>query len=320
MVTRANSRRYWPIAVTVSVLLHGTALLALALLADRQAGISETSPPPQLISFTVAEIDSGDASFVEPSEPPAGMAISNRQAKKSGQDNVEPVVATLNNPLESGLADGPGKHGPESENTNQSPGGVEADTAPSFFRVGAPGRRIVFVLDGSASMGMNNALRIACAALKESVRKLPAGTKFQIIIYNDHAPVLLTRFPKWLEATPEIILEVEDQLDRQIAQGSTEHEGALRKAFYLEPDVVYFLTDADDLEPRHVRLVNQLNTRRAAVHTIELNTRNRLRREMPLQLIARQNQGTYQAVDLDHPLISTTPTVPKMKINKPSAP
>ncbi len=299
MVTRANSRRYWPMAVTASVLLHGAAILGLALLADRQAVISETAPPPQLISFTVAEIDSSDASFVEASEPPAGKTTSSGQAKKSAQDKVEPVVATLNNPLENGFA--PGTHGPETENTNQSRGDVEAGAAPSFFRVGAPGRRIVFLVDGSASMGMNDALRTACAALKESVRKLSVGTKFQIIIYNDHAPVLITRFPKWLETTPEIILEVEDQLDRQIAQGSTEHEGALRKAFYLEPDVVYFLTDADDLEPRHVGLVNQLNTRRAAVHTIELNTRNRLRKDMPLQLIARQNRGTYQAVDLKQP-------------------
>ena len=88
-------------------------------------------------------------------------------------------------------------------------------------------------------------------------------------------------------------------LARQVPEGGTDHEPALKMAFLLRPDVVYFLTDADDLKPRHLRLVRSLNQSRAIVHTIELNNRNRDRRQMPLQVMARENRGVYQGVDLE---------------------
>ena len=91
-----------------------------------------------------------------------------------------------------------------------------------------------------------------------------------------------------------------DNLALQVPEGATDHESGLRKAFSLGPDVVFFLTDADDLRPAHLQLVRALNQGQAVVHTIELNTRNRHRADMPLQLLARENSGVYRAVDLAH--------------------
>jgi hypothetical protein len=114
---------------------------------------------------------------------------------------------------------------------------------------------------------------------------------------------LLPRFYRqWLEPTPAVLSEVGAALALagQNPEGSTEHEPAFKEAFALDPDVVFFLTDADDLRPDHVRLVNLLNKGRAIVNTIELGTRNRHRTDMPLQRMARENRGVYQTVDLEH--------------------
>ena len=50
---------------------------------------------------------------------------------------------------------------------------------------------------------------------------------------------------------------------------------ALRLALSLAPEVVYLLTDADDLSDADRALVTHLNRGRAVIHTIELNTSNR---------------------------------------------
>ncbi len=170
----------------------------------------------------------------------------------------------------------------------------------SFFNIDTHGRRIVYVLDGSASMGRHGAMEAACRELAASLRRLPAGARFQIIVYNQHANPLLPQYADWLKPTPAIVNEACAALARQVAEGSTDHGPAPEMALRLKPDVIFFLTDADDLTPEHVQLVESLNQDHATMHTIELTTRNRERTWMPLQVLARQNGGTYQAVDLEH--------------------
>src|SRR5262249_15518734 len=105
----------------------------------------------------------------------------------------------------------------------------------------------------------------------------------------------------WLPPTEAVIAEVAAALVARTSEGGTDHDLALAEAFRLAPcpDVVFLLTDADDLRPEHVRRLNGLNHGRAVVHTIELSTHNRGRLDMPLQRIASENRGTYQAVELE---------------------
>ena len=149
-------------------------------------------------------------------------------------------------------------------------------------------------------MGRHGALEAACRELAASLQRLPTGARFQVIVYNRQASLLLTQHADWLKPTPAIIDEACAVLARQVAEGSTNHEPALKMALRLKPDVIFFLTDADDLMPEHLQLVESLNQEHATIHTIELTTRNRERTWMPLQVLARQNRGTYQAVDLEH--------------------
>jgi hypothetical protein len=168
----------------------------------------------------------------------------------------------------------------------------------SFFKVPARGRRIVYVIDRSSSMGRHGALNIARQELVASLHALPADASFQIIVYNSTAQPLIEEHPGWLAATADNKLRVARDLAALEATHGTKHDRALPMALALQPDVIFFLTDADDLDPRQLATLTARNQGRAAIHVIELNTNNVGRTDAPLQVFARQNRGTYHAVDL----------------------
>ena len=88
-------------------------------------------------------------------------------------------------------------------------------------------------------------------------------------------------------------------MDEVRAQGGTDHLAALRRAVALEPDVIFFVTDADDMTADQVRNVTQLNRARAVIHAVEVNNDREGREETPLKLLARLNGGTHRVVRVD---------------------
>lgn len=186
-----------------------------------------------------------------------------------------------------------------------SPGGivpsslksVGAATSP-FFPVEPIPRRLLYVIDCSMSMGKNGALEAAFLELLKSLKNLPAGSRFQIVVYNSSASLLFPHRDAWLPATPEIIQDVARAVLQVRAEGLTDHGPALKLALGLQPEVVYFLTDADDLRQEHLRIAYEWNRNRAVIHTVELTALHRDRPAMPLQVLARTSGGMYRAVDL----------------------
>jgi hypothetical protein len=157
----------------------------------------------------------------------------------------------------------------------------------------------VYVIDRSSSMGLHGALAAARQQLLASLEQLPATARFQIIVYNRTAEPVLANQPGLMPASRENLQRVATQLSTLTAEGGTDHPPALRRALALHPDVVFFLTDADDLTAEDLRAVTRLNPgRHTVIHAIELNTRNRDRPDMPMHVLARDSRGTYQAVDL----------------------
>jgi hypothetical protein len=146
-------------------------------------------------------------------------------------------------------------------------------------------------------MGRDGRLDAARRELLASLAQLPEGARFQVIVYNSTATPLLPDCPGWLPATAESRRRVALTLVALEAEGATRHDLALPKALALEPDVIFFLTDADDLTEDYRRLVTRCNHGRSVIHVIELNTAHRGRPDMPLQALARENGGAYQAVD-----------------------
>jgi hypothetical protein len=168
----------------------------------------------------------------------------------------------------------------------------------AFFAIGTQARRVVYVIDRSASMGPGGLLAAAVRELCASLERLPAVTRFQIVVYHDQPELLIPGRSELVAASLDNTSRAVRLLQGLRAEGGTNHLRALRLALSLAPEVVYLLTDADDLSDAERSEVTRINRGRAAIHTIELNLSNRNRTDMPLQVLARENRGRYMAVDL----------------------
>jgi hypothetical protein len=141
----------------------------------------------------------------------------------------------------------------------------------SFFHIRTQAQKIVYVIDRSASMGKQGALGKACRELLASLQQLPPTALFQIIVYNSTAQPLLPQHRDWLAATAENRQRVAQALAQLTAEGSTRHNLALPLALSLNPEVIFFLTDADDLSREYLQRMQQHNRHRTVIHGIEVN-------------------------------------------------
>ena len=88
----------------------------------------------------------------------------------------------------------------------------------------------------------------------------------------------------------------------QALAGARDYEGALvslHRALALNPDVIFFVTDADELKPAQIATITQLNHGRTAIHAIELSSRMHDDPDTPLQLLTRANHGAYRRVAVE---------------------
>lgn len=207
---------------------------------------------------------------------------------------------------------GGGTSGDASQSTGaggfgRSPGSGGSAT---LFGIRSQGSKFVYVFDRSGSMGGvgNNALQFAKQELLNSIRDLQPTQQFQIVFYN-HVPVVFSpsgQAGRLSFATDENKARAERFIAAIQAAGGTEHEAALNTAIRLRPDVIFFLTDAD--EPRLSEVQMEGIRRRAAgiiIHTVEFgmgapgSSRNFIAR------LADQNGGQYVYIDITKVLASS---------------
>ncbi len=305
------------LALLVSLALHGAVGLALALL-PCPGGDAATTGSVGVDACTLeAEEAEGGAAFLVPRPdpaPPAAAALPPVFVAKLTPEPypvrvpVAPTVPAAVPPEQQGAGErrAPRPTGPGVREQSHEPGAASAGTAAktarngtTFFQVETQAETLVYLIDRSSSMGLHGALATARQQLIASLEQLPATARFQVIVYNRTAEPLLAGQPDLMTASPENRQRVALQLSTLTAEGGTDHLPALRRALALHPDVVFFLTDADDLTAEHLRAVTRFNPgRHTVIHAIELNTRNRDRPDMPMHVLARDNRGTYQAVGL----------------------
>jgi hypothetical protein len=103
-----------------------------------------------------------------------------------------------------------------------------------------------------------------------------------------------------MPATKENKTRTARALSGIFSEGGTDHVKALKRAIGLAPNVIYFLTDADELKPGQVQELTAMNQRgpKAVIHCIELSLDNANRQDNPMRRLARENQGEYKAIDL----------------------
>jgi hypothetical protein len=293
-VLRRRGAGRWRLALFVSLALHGAAVLAVAALPGRLP-----RPHRPAVGAPVERLPTENGSdcvtfLVRRAAPRRGSAAAPIILVPEAPAATQPTP-----PVPLAHPHAPSRGTPQTAAALGSATVPQAGTAPgkggtTFFQIATQAESVVYVIDRSASMGLGGALDLARRELLASLERLPSSARFHVLVYNSTATPLL---PGWLQATPENKLRVASALRDLRAEGGTRHDQALPRALSMQPDVIFFLTDADDLAEADLRDFTRRNHGRSTIHVVELNTANRGRPDMPLQLLARQNGGTYQAVD-----------------------
>ena len=180
---------------------------------------------------------------------------------------------------------------------NPGAGKGTAPAGPSFFAIATQAASVVYVIDHSASMGLHGSFEIAKRELLASLERLPAHTRFQVIVYNRTAePVHLDSGAALAPASPDNKQRVATFLEALRAEGGTDHANALKRALTLQPEVIFFLTDADDLKLAQIQAVTHINRGRTIIHTVELSSGIQTRDDSSLEMLARANRGVCRFV------------------------
>jgi hypothetical protein len=184
-----------------------------------------------------------------------------------------------------------------------------------FMQVRGAGTKFVYVIDRSGSMIHHDRIGAVKRELLASLAQLSPEVQFQVIFYNLRPDVMPIggKTHKLVYATEANKAAASRFLDTIIADGGTEHFPALKTALGMGPDLIYFLTDADDLKERDVREVTELNRGRATIHTIEFAIGPERDAENMLRILAQQNRGTYRYIDVGK-LGTVTPSAQKPQL------
>jgi hypothetical protein len=120
------------------------------------------------------------------------------------------------------------------------------------------GTTVVYILDRSASMGVDGLLSRAVAALQASLQQLEPDQRFQVVAYNGGTSVMAS---EPLRPTPANVTRATNWLLDLTAEGQSRHTAGFQEALSYRPDLLFLLTDADDLEWADVRAIKaQLRT------------------------------------------------------------
>lgn len=173
----------------------------------------------------------------------------------------------------------------------------------SVFGAVGEGRKFAYVFDRSGSMdGHGGApLRAAKSELTASLDDLKSTHQFQIVFYNEHPRAFS---PTGQAGRLVFGTEQNKNLARRFvgsitADGATRHEEALEVALKMVPDVIFFLTDADEprLTSAQLARIARLN-HGTTIHAIEFGYGPQGDPDNFLVKLARHSGGTHVYVNV----------------------
>jgi hypothetical protein len=170
----------------------------------------------------------------------------------------------------------------------------------SVFGVEGEGHKFVYVFDRSASMSEPQGRPLAAAKyeLASSLRSLDKTHQFLIIFFNHEEPRVFnpTGQRGRLVFADEPNREAARRfIERIQADGGTKPEPALVAAVKTRPDVIFFLTDGEDLDYAMIERITRINQSGASIHCIEFASgasQNRL-----LAQLASMNGGKHVRIN-----------------------
>lgn len=168
----------------------------------------------------------------------------------------------------------------------------------SFSDVKGNGRKFVFVLDHSESMSWSNGypMKYALEEARASIKSLSpekGAQRFQIVVYNHDAQA----FGKGVllnvnEQNKNLVLKF---LESVFPQGGTDPVAAMEAAVKMSPDVIFFLTDADEeIPPITLERIHDLARSKKVrqIHVVEFG-KSGSKVKKSFRQLAQDNNGQY---------------------------
>jgi hypothetical protein len=301
-----TSQHNFPRIGFTSMLVHELELNADMIVAERPAdqasSLIHISATPLVAPPVVVEHPA-----VDPMPPPASrpMRAAMDAQLRAALSRTRPGGNAGADPSNSGLtAVATAKNGSShATKAGVSRAGLGHTTTTSVFGLSGTGSKFVYVFDRSGSMANEHGcpLEAAKRQLIQSLADLAETHQFQIVFYNEQPRVveMVGRTPRlmWGNATNKQAAALFVQgID---AIGATRHWDALRLALGMRPDVIFFLTDADEpqLTDEQLARLRRLNGG-TVIHTIEFGNGPTGRRDNFLTRLARENEGQHAYVDV----------------------
>jgi hypothetical protein len=236
---------------------------------------TEQEPPTDLMSVLPNEPIVEDPYAAAAREPAPGAAT---VAASSGPNAGQP-------------GGGGGRRG--------SPGGG-GDANVSVFGVQGKGSKFVYLFDRSSSME-GAPLAAAKRQLLESLASLEGIHQFHVIFFNTKVQSLdivggRRRIASATDRNKQLAANFVGGIS---ADGGTDRLSALSEAISFAPDVIFFLTDADDpMSPGELADISEANRRAStAISVIEFGRRTAPAPENFLIKLARETGGQYGYVN-----------------------
>ncbi|MBO7725344.1 MAG: hypothetical protein J6S40_02655 [Thermoguttaceae bacterium] len=176
--------------------------------------------------------------------------------------------------------------------------------AVSFGELSGRGKRFVYLIDHSESMKwpdeapMNFAVSEARRSI-ESLDPSEGARKFQLLVFN-HNTNVFDGGTRLLDVTPESKRRADEFLRTVRPEGGTDPLGALSAAIRMAPDVIFFLTDAEEeISALALRRIGDLARRTgvAQINVIEFGKPGG-RHPAAYRKLAEENGGAYLYKDV----------------------
>lgn len=281
-------------AWVISVAYHAVIFAIMYLIPWLSSIVSDKPDTPPPFTDVVGDIDQPVASLspspkiAKPTETKRSDPLKFEPKKFRSMENLAPKLTKEMDIIGIGSTSG------DTDNDGFSiplPG-----SGPDFFGLGAEARgarRIVYVVDRSGSMqGIMNGVT---AELQNSISKLRRSQKFHVIFFNEGPP--LENRPRRLVSAIKAHKRDAFKFFNSIEPiGGTDPGPAMKRAFAVDPDLIYFLTDGN-FEDKLLTTLRKLNRNGSVrIFTIAyVNPEGAAR----LERIAREHNGEYRFVSED---------------------
>lgn len=309
--TRSRKLPAWAMSTVMHIVLIVTLALTI-----RTTTVGPLGEPQRAVGVVLARNAAGETEyFAEAGASNSTAATAARET--SSVASVLPAAQAL--PLDIGgilpaadeAASGTGAAGDllpsASDLTRGLPGGRGGDyggqATTQVYGLTGQGSKFIYVFDRSGSMSGygGRPLRSAKAELIASLQDLDRTHQFQIIFYNQDPQVfaLRGRAPRMEFGDDDGKAAAVKFVQGVVASGGTEHLRPLQMALALRPDVIFFLTDADEPELNADELAQiQRANKGAQIHAIEFGFGQASGEDNFLKRLARQNGGQHTYVDI----------------------